>query len=210
MDAGLYSDGSANNGKQIGGLNVAVPETPTNVYGGIDRNAFPIWATQSFDIDTDFPDIGTQFTSVTAKAIFDRVMGEMTRGMRHPDMILASPQHWEAYNAATMSIQRITNENGTGRMGFRSLEYIGPGGRSEIIWGGGKGSAMPDNTTFFLETDSFRLRYNPDRNFDTLFRGEGQMPINQDAIAQFVGWMGELTMVNPVFHGRLWDSDPNT
>jgi hypothetical protein len=67
---------------------------------------------------------------------------------------------------------------------------------------------MPDNTTFALETDSLRLRYNPDRNFDKLFEGDGQKPINQDAIAQFIGWMGELTMVNPRFNFRLYDSDP--
>ncbi len=52
------------------------------------------------------------------------------------------------------------------------------------------------------------MRYNPDRNFDTLFPGDGQRPINQDAIAQFVGWMGNLTMTNPIFNARLYDSAP--
>ena len=28
------------------------------------------------------------------------------------------------------------------------------------------------------------------------------------AIAQFIGWMGELTMVNPLFNWRLYDSVP--
>ena len=208
LEQSLFSDGSGFNGKEIGGLDVAIPETPTNVYGGIDRNAHDIWKTGSYDIQTDFPDIGTQFDATTAKAIYDRVMGEHTRGQRAPDLIFASKQHWESYNAATMSIQRITNENGVGRLGFRTLQYIGPGGRAEIVWGGGKGSQMPDNTTFFIETESFRMRYNPDRNFDTLFEGDGQKPINQDAIAQFVGWMGELTMTNPNFHVRLYDSNP--
>ena len=52
---------------------------------------------------------------------------------------------------------------------------------------------MPANTTFGLNTDSFRLRYHPNRNFDKLFEGDGQMPIDKDAVAQFIGWMGELT-----------------
>lgn len=205
LEAALFSDGSGFNGKELGGLDLAVPETPTNVYGGIDRATHTIWRTGAYDISTDFADIGTTFDSTTAKAIYDRVMGELTRGNRHPDLIFASKQHWEAYSAATMSIQRITREDGVGRLGFRTLEYIGPGGRAEIVWGGGKGSQMPDDTTFFLETDSLRMRYNPDRNFDTLFEGDGQKPINQDAIAQYVGWMGELTMTNPVFHARLFD-----
>lgn len=210
IEAGLFSDGSAFGGKQMGGLDVAVPETPTNVYAGINRGTYPIWATQSYDIDTDFSTIGTQFNSTTARPILNSVMGEMTRGARHPDLLLMSPQHYAAYDAATVAIQRISNVSGLGKLGFSTLEYIGQGQRAEIVFGGGKGSLMPDNTTFLLETDSLRMRYNPNRNFDTLFKGDGQMPINQDAIAQFVGWMGELTMVNGLFNGRLYDSDPAT
>lgn len=208
LDASLYSDGSGFGGKEIGGLNLAIPESPTNVYGGIDRNAYSIWAPGSYDVQTDFTGIGTQFNSTTAYQIYDTVMGEHARGRRRPDLILASKQHWNALKAATTAIARINDENGTGRLGFQALEYIGPTGRSEIIWGGGKGSNMPDNTTFFIETDSFRMRYNPERNFDTLFKGEGQKPINQDAIAQFVGFMGEITMTNPNFTARLYDSNP--
>lgn len=206
MEVSLFHDGSANGGKEIGGLDVALPETPTNVYGGIDRNLHEIWRPGAYDISTDFPGIGTTFTSTTARPIYEQVMGEHTRGNRHPDMILASTQHWTAYSAATTAIQRINRDdkNGVGRLGFKTLEFVGPGGNAEIIWGGGKGSQMPDNTSFFLETDSFRMRYNAERNFDTLFRGEGQKPINQDAIAQFVGWMGELTITNPNFMARLY------
>ena len=57
-------------------------------------------------------------------------------------------------------------------------------------------------------TESLRLRYHPNRNFDKLFEGDGQMPIDKDAIAQFIGWMGELTQTNPLFNWRLRDSDP--
>jgi len=31
---------------------------------------------------------------------------------------------------------------------------------------------------------------------------------DKDAIAQFIGWMGELTMTNPLFNWRLYDSVP--
>ena len=208
MDSSLYGDGTAFGGKAIDGLGAAVPITPTNVYGGINRNTETIWRTASYDVQTAFPTIGTQVNSTTVKAIFDTVMGEATRGNMAPDLILASPQHWQAYAAATVAIQRITNESTLGRLGFRTLEYIGPGSRAEIVWGGGKGSNVPANTTFFLNTSTFRMRYNPDRNFDTLFPGDGQRPINQDAIAQFVGWMGNVTMTNGLFNARLYDSNP--
>lgn len=206
LDLALYGDGTAFGGKVIDGLGAAVPITPTNTYGAINRSQHAIWATGSYDVATDFPDIGTTVDSVTVKPIFNRIMGERTRGRMAPDLILASAQHFEAYLNATTAIQRITNENGVGRLGFRALEYVGPGSRAEIVWGGGYGSNMPDNTTFFLNTDTIRMRYNPDRNFDNLFPGDGARPINQDAIAQFVGWMGNLTLTNSIFNARLHDS----
>lgn len=210
MEASLFSDGTGFGGKELGGLDLAVPETPTNVYGGIDRNTYSIWATQSFNAHTFATDIGTQVTSATVRPMWLRAMNDLCRGSRAPDLFLASTQHFEAYDAATVAIQRITNETSLGRLGFRTLEYIGAGQRAEIVYGGGKGSQMPDDTTFMLETSSMRMRYNPNRNFDTLFSGDGQMPINQDAVAQFVGWMGELTMTNPVFNARFYDGTPGS
>jgi len=208
MEASLFSDGTGFGGKELGGLNLAVPITPTNVYGGIDRNLNTIWRTGSYDANSFATDIGTQVNSTTIRPMLNRIFGQLTRGTRAPDLLLMSPEHYAAYDAATVAIQRINDTTSMGKLGFTSLEYIGVGRRAEIVFGGGKGSLMPANTTFLLETDSLRMRYNPGRNFDPLFKGDGQMPINQDAIAQFVGWMGELTMVNPLFHARFYDSAP--
>jgi hypothetical protein len=210
-DAALFSDGSANGGKEIGGLDAAIPILDDQgVYGGISRVDHGIWRTTTYDADTDFTDIGTQVDSTTIRPMLLRIMSQRTRGNRAPDLLLMSQEHFEAYDAATVSIQRIMRSGGLGDMGFTTLEYIGANRRAEIVLAGGIGSPMPANTTFGIETQSFRIRYNPARNFDKLFEGDGQKPINQDAIAQFIGWMGELTMVNPLFHFRFYDSDPNS
>lgn len=211
MDAAMYSDGTGNGGKELGGLGIAVPIVNTSgTYGGISRTDHAIWRPGSYNANTAFPTIGTQVNSVTIRPMLLRIMGQHTRGRRSPDLLLMSPEHFEAYDAATVAIQRIqrSDENSLGRLGFRTLQYIGAGQTAEIVYAGGIGSNMPANTTFGLETESFRLRYNPERNFGNLFPGEGMMPINQDAIAQFVGWMGELTMTNPNFCFRLYDSVP--
>lgn len=210
-DTSLYSDGSANGGKEIGGLNAAIPVIDdAGTYGGISRADNAIWRTTTFDADTDFTDIGTQVTSTTIRRYLLRIMSQKTRGNRAADLLLMSQEHFEAYDAATVAIQRITNENGLGKLGFTTLQYIGANRRAEIVLAGGVGSPMPANTTFGIETQSFRIRYNPSRNFDKLFDGDGQKPINQDAIVQYLGWMGELTMVNPLFNWRFFDSDPLT
>jgi hypothetical protein len=211
METSLFSDGTGGGGKEIGGLGLAVPiVTTSGTYGGISRTANAIWRTRSYDANSAFPTIGTQVDSTTIRPMLNTIYGQTSRGSRRADLLLMSIEHWNAYDASLVAHQRISNENGVGRLGFQTLQYIGPGsGRGiEIVFGGGFNSVMPANTTFGLETDSLRMRYNPNRNFDTLFRGDGQKPINQDAIAQFVGWMGELTMVNPIFNWRLYDSVP--
>jgi hypothetical protein len=209
MDAGIYSDGTANGGKQITGLATAVPIVNTSgVYGGIDRGTAIIWRTQVFDAQSFNATIGTQVTSATIRPFLNAIMTRQSRGRDYADLLLMSPEHYAAYDAATVAIQRQTNETSLGQLGFSALEYIGGGKRAEIVLDGGIGSNMPANTTFGLNTDSLRLRYHPNRNFDKLFDGDGQMPIDKDAIAQFIGWAGELTMVNPLYNWRFFDSNP--
>jgi len=210
MDAALYGDGSANGGKQLTGLATAVPiVTNSGVYGGIDRGVAgnAIWRTNTFDAHS-FMAGSTQVNSTTIRPMLNNIMTRQSRGRDYADLLIMSPEHYAAYDAATIAIQRQTNETSMGKLGFSALEYIGGGKRAEIVLDGGIGSNMPANTTFGLNTDSFRLRYHPDRNFDKLFDGDGMMPIDKDAVAQFIGWMGELTMVNSLFNWRLYDSNP--
>jgi hypothetical protein len=209
MDVGLYSDGTANGGKQITGLATAIPIIPTTgIYGGIDRSSATLWQTKTYDANGMNAAIGTQVTSATIRPFLNSVMIKQSRGKDYADLLIMSPEHYAAYDAATVAIQRQTNETSLGKLGFTALEYIGGGKRAEIVLDGGYGSNIPANTTFGINTDSLRLRYHPERNFDKLFDGEGQMPIDKDAVAQFVGWMGELTMTNPMFNWRFYDSNP--
>jgi hypothetical protein len=209
MDAGIYSDGTANGGKQITGLATAVPITNNSgVYGGIDRGTAVIWRTGSFDAQSVVSTIGTQVSSTTVRPFLNYVMTKQSRGRDYADLLIMSPEHYAAYDAATVAIQRQTNETSLGKLGFSALEYIGGGKRAEIVLDGGIGSNMPPNTTLGLNTDSFRMRYHPNRNFDKVFDGQGMMPIDKDAIAQFIGWMGELTVTNPLFNWRFFDSNP--
>jgi hypothetical protein len=208
FDAALYSDGLANGGKQLTGLATAVPiVTNTGTYGGIARSNV-IWQTKTYDIHTLTAPLGPQATSTNIRAILNYVMTKQSRGKDYADLLIMSPEHYAAYDAATVAIQRQTNETSMGKLGFSALEYIGGGKRAEIVLDGGIGSNMPANTTFGINTDSFRVRYHPDRNFDKVFDGEGMMPIDKDAIAQFIGFMGEVTMTNPQFNWRMYDSNP--
>jgi hypothetical protein len=65
---------------------------------------------------------------------------------------------------------------------------------------------MPSNTSYGIDTNSLRFRYHPERNFSKI--GKAMMPINQDAVVQYIGLMGELTMVNPLHMIKWYDSNP--
>jgi hypothetical protein len=211
FDTALQGDGTADGGKAIIGMAGALPIiTTTGIYGGIDRAANPIWRTTTYDVDTDFPLIGTQVSATTIRPLLSRILSQRSRGNRAADLLVMSEEHYWAYDAATVAIQRITREGSLGSMGFKSIEYVGGGTSAEIVLASGLNNSMPANTTYGIDTSSMSLRYREGFNFAKLFDGDGQMPINQDAMAQFIGWEGALTMSNPLFNWRMVDSDPAT
>ncbi len=199
----LHADGTAAN--QIGGLQLAIPTTVNaGTYGGISRADNPIWRTASYDANSAFSGI-TQVTSSTIKSIFDNVMIERSRGTKGPDCIICSQEHYIAYTAATTAIQRIQDENELGKLGFTNLKYYGAGKSVDVVLEGGIGSAMPADTTYFIDSKALRFRYHPDRNF-VKFGGK-QAPVNQDAIVQHIGFYGNLTLNNPLHVAKLYDSN---
>ena len=209
FDASLHGDGTGFGGKELGGLRLAIPTVVnTGVYGGISRVDNAIWRTSSFDAQSFATDIGTQVNAANVRPMLNRIVTQRSRGKRGADLFLMSAEHYAAYDAATVAIQRINDENSLGKLGFQSLKYYGAGRTADIVQDGGIGSNMPANTTYGIETASLRVRYNADRNFDKLYRGAGMTPINQDAVVQYIGFMGELTMVNPLFQWKLFDSNP--
>lgn len=209
FDESLHSDGTGDGGKQIIGLAGAVPiVTNTGTYGGINRADHALWRTSTYDANSDFSTIGTQVDATTIRPMLSRIMAQRSRNTRGADLLVMSEEHYWAYDAATTAIQRITKEGSLGSMGFQSIEYVGGGRKAEIVLASGMNNNMPSNTTYGIETKSMRIRYRDGFNFATLFDGDGQKPINQDAIAQFIGWEGAMTMVNPLFTWRFYDSNP--
>ena len=152
----LHADGTAAN--QIGGLQLAIPTTAgSGTYGGISRADNAIWRTSSYDAHSAFSGI-TQVTSSTIKTIFDNVMIERSRGTKGPDCITCSQEHYIAYTGAMTAIQRIQDENELGKLGFTNLKYYGAGKSVDVVLEGGIGSAMPANTSYFLDSSASKFR----------------------------------------------------
>lgn len=200
----LHSDGTADGGKQVTGLKAIIPTVAdAGMYGGIDRAAQPLWRTKSYDISTDpFGDGNTTVTDQTIRRIMSNAIIQMTRGKRSPDCFAMSAEHYVEYEKSVQEIQRITDEGGLASRGFTSLKYHGGGRSVDVVLEGGIGSVMPANTTYMLDTKCMKFRYHPDRNFSKF--GGKQMPVNQDAIVQHVGFFGNLTLNNPLHTGKFF------
>lgn len=201
----IHSDGTADGGRQIGGMQAVIPDNPAlGTYGGISRVNVAAWRPTSYDVSAYSWD-QTSETAVTAAGVhaqFSQVVRERSKGRKGPDLILSSENHYGAFEAALQSIQRVTNGGGQGKLGFPSLKFYGGGRSLDVVLEGGIGSYMPDNVTYVLDTKSLCMRYHPQRNFSKM--GGKQRPINQDAIVQQIGFMGELTMRDPQHMAKLY------
>jgi hypothetical protein len=207
VDLSLHGDGTRYGGKELGGLQLAIPTTVNSgTYGGISRANNAIWRTTTADVQSYDTAIGTGITSTTIRPFLNKIMTTRSRNKQGADLLLMSAEHYAAYDAATVAIQKINDETQLGKLGFQSLKYFGAGRTAQIVQDGGIGSNMPANTTYGINSETLRLRYHPERNFNKI--GRTMMPINQDAAVQYIGFMGELTMVNPLFNWKMYDSVP--
>lgn len=199
----LHSAGAETN--QIGGLQKAIPTTTNSgTYGGISRVDYSIWRTTTYDANSLLGE--TAVTSSTIMKFFDYIMFNRSRGTRGPSVIVSSVEHYSAYAQALQGIQQIHNASDEGVKGFTHLMYAGNGKRVPVVAETGIGSAMPSNVSYFIDMKSLMFRVHSDRNF-TAFGGKLR-PVNQDAIVQHIGFMGELTMNNPLHMVKLYDSTP--
>lgn len=188
---GLYSDGTGSGGKEIVGLDAAVPTDPTTgTYGGINRATWSFWRSK-YD--------GTA-TAATILADFNGMWASLIRGMDRPDLIICDNVVWLAYVAALQAQQRFTSMDGAGSagFGFPSIKFMD----ADVVLDGGIGGFCPSGTAFFLNTKYIHYRPHSARNFVPLSPNK-RYSINQDAEVQILAWAGNMTTSGAQFQGRL-------
>ena len=199
MSTGLYSDGTAFGGKQIGGLQLLISKTPTTgTVGGIDASAQTWWRNTANDQTTD------ALSTVTATNIqpyFNKITLNLKRNSDGVDMIVADTVFYGFYLASLQTIQRIT-DTGTAGGGFTALKYYGAGKEVDVILDGGKGGQIPASTAYFINSDFLFFRPSSARNFVVI--GGERANVNQDAIVKLSAWAGNLTCANRSLQGVLF------
>lgn len=191
-----YSDGTADGGKQIGGLALIVDTTPaTGTVGGIDAATWSFWRNVAFDATTDG---GAAATAANIQSYMNRVYLQLVRGPDKPDLIVADNNYYRLYLESLQAIQRVTTDE-MASAGFESLKYMG----SDVVLDGGYGGGATTNRMFFLNTNYIYFRPHSDRNFAPL--GDERMAVNQDAMVKIIGFAGNMTCANRFLNGVLAD-----
>jgi len=190
----VYSDGTGSSGKEVTGLNAAVPADPTTgTYGGIDRATYTFWRSGLYDFSTE----GVTASATTIQAALNSLWGSLVRGADRPDLVVLDNTYWTYYMGSLQAQQRFTDAS-TGNLGFPTLKFMD----SDVVLDGGIGGYCPSATGFMLNTKYLFLRPHRDRNMVAL-SPKARYAINQDAEVQILGWAGNLTCSGAQFQGRI-------
>lgn len=192
----IYSDGTADGGRQIGGLQLLVSATPTTgTVGGIDRST----SVGTFFRNKAFSGVtngGAATTSANIQSYMNRLYVQLVRQADKPDLIVADNNYWRLYLESLQAIQRVTSTD-EAMAGFNSLKYMD----ADVVLDGGVGGGAGANTMYMLNTDFLYFRPASGRNFEPL--GDERQSVNQDAMVKLIGFAGNLTLSNGSLQGVL-------
>jgi hypothetical protein len=197
---GLYSDGTGNSGKDLTGLQAAIPvSNATGTYGNINRATWSIWRNKKRKGGA------VDFTgTITSANVWDEYMAlylQLVRGTDKPTVAVASTSHYLALMKYLQAQQRF-NEGSVemAKAGFQNIMFM----ETPVVVEnntGASASGMPAATTYFLNTKHLRLR--PFGGVD--FKSFGKDPVSQDAMIKHMKWYGNLTCRNQFLQGVIQD-----
>jgi hypothetical protein len=197
LSTSIYSDGTGNGGKEITGLNAAVPTAPTTgTYGGINRATWSFWRSGKFNATSDG---GAALSSTNIQTYMNAMWSRLVRGSDRPDLIVMDNTMWAYYMGSLQPQQRFTDPS-SANLGFPSIKFMD----ADVVLDGGIGGAAPAKTSFFLNTKYISWRPHAQRNMVAL-SPDRRYSINQDAEVQILAWAGNLTCSGAQFQGRLFD-----
>lgn len=195
MAEAIYSDGTADNGKQLGGLQLLVADAGTGTVGGINSTTWDFWRNYTYDATTDG---GAAADSTNIKSYMNTVWLNLVRGADKPDLIVADNNYYTHYWESLQAQQRFTSKE-MAEAGFDSLKYKS----ADVVFDGGMGGNSPTNHMYFLNSDYIYLRPHSAREYVPL--NPERFSTNQDAMVKLMAWAGNMTTSGRKFQGILKD-----
>ena len=205
LSNGFYSDGTGAGGKEIVGLEAAIPPNAasttgriaTGTYGGIDRAVWGFW--QPYSSTT-----AAALDVTTIQTNMNGIWGNLVRGRDRPDVIIADTFMWQIYMESLQAQQRFTDPN-KAQLGFPTIKFMD----ADVVLDGGLyfpdsayGPGAVTKTMYFLNTKYLKWRPHADRNMVPLSPNK-RYSINQDAEVTILAFAGAMTCCGDAFQGRL-------
>ena len=189
MDESIFSDGTGNNGRQIGGLQLLISSSPTSgIVGGIDRAIAEWWRNYA---------LTQTATKVNIVSLCQKVQRNTTRGRDMVDLVAMDDNLYGLLQDALQAQQRFyRRDNDLQRAGFEQMAI----GTADAVLAGGVGGNCPANHAYFVNTDFLALRSHRDRD---MVPQEAGRPIDLDADVTWLYWMGALCASNLRLQGVL-------
>jgi hypothetical protein len=207
-----YSNGTADSGKQIGGLQLLVSAiNNSGTIGGIDAGTWGFWQNSALSFAT----LGLVAGTATMQTVMNRLWLSIARQADRPDLFIADNVYFRYYWESLQAIQRIQSDT-DGMAGFMSLKFMDAdvvydggfqgttAGNVAVLGSGGSwlsGSGAPASTMYGLNSDYIFLRPHSDRNMVPL--DPDRFSVNQDAMVKLVAWAGNLCMSNRFLQGII-------
>lgn len=193
MSTDIYSDGTADGGKQVGGLQLLIADDPTTgTVGGINRANHSFWRNQIYD----FSDEGVTASATTIQTAMNTLYLQTCRGGDKTDLIVADNNYFRFYWESLQANQRFTNDK-LASAGFDNLKFMG----ADVVFDGGQGGACPANHMYFINSDYIFNR--PHRDRDMVPLDPDRFAVNQDAMVKLIGWAGNMTTSNASLQGVI-------
>jgi hypothetical protein len=205
ITSGLYSDGTGAGGKELDGLDAALPLDPTAApYGGIDGATDTFWQNQ---VEDQTAADGLDATKI--QGFWNLLWSKLVRGTDQPDLIPCDSTVWNAYIASLQAQQRFSNTQ-MADAGFTTVKFF----TADVVLDGGiyfpsgatGATGAPGGTAYFLNCDYLFYRPHAARNMVPLSPNR-RYSTNQDAEVQIIGWAGNLCVSGRRMQGRY---DANT
>ena len=191
----VYSDGTENNGKQLGGLQALISTDPnTGIVGGINRANWPFWRNLAYKHGVGGFNLSLAAGNKIIPAMLKAFL-KLTRNGDRPNGAFCDNHLYEWLWNEILPQQRFAGSE-TAEAGFRNLKFQGV----EIIADGAMNGFCPEYTMFILNSEYLMYRPHTKRNMVPL---DVRLSTNQDMSINLLAWAGGMVMNGAQFQGVI-------
>lgn len=182
----LLSDGTADNGLQVGGFQLLMSDDGTGTVGGVSRSSYSFARNQYYRATTDG---GAALSATNIVSYMDALDVRVQAYRGKTKAIISDDLTFRYFEGTVHPLQRLNQPEGTlAKLGFRTYRYKD----AEVVFEPSV-SGMPSATQYWIDPEVLELVYHSNRNLVRLPKRDS---FNQDSQIEYLAWMGNLTAKN--------------